>query len=217
NASKKKSGTRAEFQRQVKKLQAAAAVMLARHRAQDKCGTEPDLRAKEIKQIARLANEAQQIQAWLATHPEDRRGAKGSVRKSNRTDNDSAKMATSKGVIQGYAGVAAVDDKHQIIIEAQAHGTGSEQALLMPMVEAIAPYVTQVSLITADAGYHSEANLKALAEKKIHALIADNGMRKRDERFATQGRHQQAPDTLYNKTALTNKPLYRPQDFDYDP
>jgi len=32
-----------------------------------------------------------------------------SVRKSNRTDNESAKMATSKGVIQGYTGVAAVD------------------------------------------------------------------------------------------------------------
>jgi len=31
------------------------------------------------------------------------RGAKGSVRKSNRTDIESAKMATSRGVIQGYA------------------------------------------------------------------------------------------------------------------
>jgi len=35
-------------------------------------------------------------------------------------------MATGKGVIQGYTGVAAVDEKNQIIIEAQAHGTGSE-------------------------------------------------------------------------------------------
>ena len=91
------------------------------------------------------------------------------MRKSNRTDNDSAKMATSKGVIQGYAGVAAVDDKHQIIVEAQAHGTGSEQALLMPVVEAMAPYVTGASLITADAGYHSEANLAALAANQIDA------------------------------------------------
>lgn len=44
----------------------------------------------------------------------------------------SAKMAISKGVIQGYTGVAAVDEKAQIIIEAQAHGTGSEQELLIP-------------------------------------------------------------------------------------
>jgi len=56
---------------------------------------------------------------------------KGNIRKSNRTDNESAKMATSKGVIQGYTGVAAVDAKHQIIVDAQAHGTGSEQELLV--------------------------------------------------------------------------------------
>ena len=29
-----------------------------------------------------------------------------------------------------YTGVAAVDARHQIIVEAQAHGTGSEQELL---------------------------------------------------------------------------------------
>jgi hypothetical protein len=154
----------------------------------------------------------------LIEHPDERRGAKGSIRKSNRTDNDSAKMATSKGVIQGYAGVAAVDDRHQIIVEAQAHGTGSEQALLVPVIEAMEPYLTETSLITADAGYHSESNLEALAQKKIDALIADNGMRKRDERFAKRDRHKQAPDPLYDKSAPPKKEaLYKPEDFHYDP
>ena len=218
NASKAKSGTRADFERQAGKLEAAAAVMLARHRAEDERGMEPDLQAKAAKRIECLAHDAQQIRAWLSAHPDDKRGAKGSIRKSNRTDNDSAKMATGKGVIQGYTGVAAVDDKHQIIVEAQAHGTGSEQALLMPVVEAIAPYVTGASLITADAGYHSEANLQALAAGKIDALIADNGMRKRDERFASRDRHQQAPDPLYDKSDTPKEAaLYRPEDFDYDP
>lgn len=45
----------------------------------------------------------------------------------NRTDNESAKIATSKSVIQGYTGVAAVDAKHQVIVQAQAHGTGSSR------------------------------------------------------------------------------------------
>jgi hypothetical protein len=61
----------------------------------------------------------------------DRRGVKGAVRKSNRTDNESAKMATSKDVILGYTGVATVDAAHPIIIDAQAHGVGAEQALLL--------------------------------------------------------------------------------------
>jgi transposase len=218
NASKAKSGTREDFKRQAAKLEAAAAAMLARHRADDERGVEPDIRAKEIKRIERYQQDAGQIREWLSTNPEDRRGAKGSIRKSNRTDNDSAKMATSKGVIQGYAGVAAVDAKHQIIVEAQAHGTGSEQALLVPVVEAMAPYLVESSLITADAGYHSESNLQALAEKKIDALIADNGMRKRDARFATRDRHKQTPDPLYDKSAPPKKEaLYKPEDFHYDP
>lgn len=137
NASKAKSGTRADFERHAGKLEAAAKIMIERHREEDQHGNEPNLHAKEIQRIARLQNDAAQIREWLIAHPEDRKGSKGTIRKSNRTDNDSAKMATSKGVIQGYTGVAAVDAKHQIIVEAQAHGTGSEQELLVPVVKAI--------------------------------------------------------------------------------
>lgn len=217
NASKSRSGTRADFQRQADKMDAAAKAMLARHRANDTLPVEPDLAAKELRQIDRLERETAQLRQWLSDHPEDRKGAKGKVIKSNRTDNESAKMATSKGVIQGYTGVAAVDDRHQIIVEAQAHGTGSEQALLMPMVEAAAPLCTPDTLITADAGYHSDANLKALAVQDRPALIADNQMRKRDERFKDQAKYKALPDPLYDKAHPTKGARhYRPRDFDYD-
>ncbi len=66
-------------------------------------------------------------------------------------------MATAKGVIQGYSGVAAVDAKHQILVDAQAHGTGSEQELLLPVVEALAALRTSTTVLTADAGYHSDS------------------------------------------------------------
>ena len=218
NASKAKSGTRADFERQAVKLEAAVQGMLARHRAADERGTEADLAAKEKQRIERLRHDARQIREWLCDHPDERLGSKGSIRKSNRTDNDSAKMATSKGVIQGYTGVAAVDGKRQIIVEAQAHGTGSEQALLIPVVEAMQDLLGEDSLITADAGYHSEQNLKQLAERKIDALIADNGMRQRDPRFAEQEKYKHQPDPLYDKSARVDKPkLYSPEDFTYDP
>jgi len=217
NASKAKSGTRADFERQAQKLEAAAKRMLQRHREEDTQAVEPGVAAKEAKRIERLTRDAAQMRSWLTDHPQDRRGSKGSVRKSNRTDNESAKMATDKGVIQGYAGVAAVDAKHQIIVEAQAHGTGSEQALLVPVVAAMKDLLTEGSLITADAGYHSEANLKVLAAMKVTALLADNGMRSRDERFATRERHKGAPDPLYDKSGKTKKAAtYQPEDFTYD-
>jgi hypothetical protein len=165
-----------------------------------------------------LAHDAGELRAWLAAHPEDRRGPTGGLRQSNRTDADSAKMATSKGVIQGYTGVAAVDAAHQIIVEAQAHGTGAEQECLLPVVTTLQPLLTPESLITADAGYHSEANLCELAAFGIDALIADADLRRRDERFATQARHQQAPDPLHDKGDRPTPPAtYPPSAFTYDP
>ena len=217
NASKGKSGTRADFQHQADKMEAAARAMLARHRENDALAVEPALAEKEVRQIERLTKGAAQMRRWLAANPQDRKGAKGKVIKSNRTDNESAKMATSKGVIQGYTGVAAVDDRHQIIVAAQAHGTGSEQALLLPVVEAASPLCTVDTLITADAGYHSEPNLKALAEQERPALIADNLMRKRDERFKDQVKHKIKPDPLYDKAHPKKTARhYRPADFVYD-
>lgn len=217
NASKSKSGTRADFERQAGKLEAAAQTMLARHRENDARPAEPDAATKAADRVARLHADAAEMRRWLKENPDDRRGAKGSIRKSNRTDNESAKMATSKGVIQGYTGVAAVDDRHQIIVEAQAHGTGSEQELLLPVIQATAPLRTADTLITADAGYHSEANLKALAEQDIPALIADNGMRKRDPRFADQGKYKALPDPLYDKAhPKKGARHYLPRDFQYD-
>jgi hypothetical protein len=127
-------------------------------------------------------------------------------------------MATGKGVVQGYTAVAAVDAKAQIIVDAQAHGTGTEQELLLPVVAALAPHATATTLITADTGYHSEANLRALAAEGRPALIADHGRRARDERFATQARHQQWPDSLHDKSRVpTRLPLYPPDDFTHCP
>ena len=224
NASKAKSGSRADFERQAVKLEAAAQQMLARHRENDVCGIEPGLDAKAAERVERLHSDAAKMRHWLKSHPEDRKGVKGKIVKSNRTDNASAKMATDKGVLQGYCGVAAVDAKHQIIIEAQAHGTGSEQALLLPVIEAIGTLRSDQTLITADAGYHSDANVTALAKNNIPALIADNGMRGRDERFKDRGKYKAVPDPLYDKTGMKPKKAgryscperYRPEDFDYD-
>ena len=218
NASKHKSGTRADFERQAARLEATAKALLERHEAADAAGIEPEQRERLTDQCARLQRDANELRDWLATHPDDRRGASGNIVKSNRTDNDSAKMATDKGVIQGYTGVAAVDDKHQIIVAAAAHGTAAEQALLLSIVEATDPYRLTDTLITADAGYYSQDNLVALDDLHIDALLADNQMRQRDERFADQSLHKAKPDPLYDKSGKAKSaPRYTPADFDYDP
>ena len=217
NASKHRSGTRADFARQAEKLEAAATTMLQRHRAADTGPVEPDPDTKATQCIAKLEHDAAQLRTWLARRPDERRGAKGAIRKSNRTDNESAKMATSKGVLQGYTGVAAVDSAHQIIVEAQAHGTGAEQEVLLPIVTAVQPFCTPDTLITADAGYHSEANLAELATRRVPALIADHDMRRRDERFVTQERYRTLPNPLHDQSGRATAPrVFAPSDFVYD-
>jgi len=218
NASKHRSGTRAEFTPRAEKLEAAAKTMLDRHRATDALETEPDVAAKTTARIARLQGDAQQLRDWLATNTTDRHGPTGGLRKRNRTDNESARMATDRGVIQGYTGVAAVDARHQIIVDAQAHGTGSEPELLLPVVEALAALRTPQTVLTADAGSHSEANLVVLAAREISALIADPDMRQREERFADRAHHTTAPDPLHDKarTATTTSSVFPPSDFTYD-
>ena len=96
------------------------------------------------------------------------------MRLSNRTDNESAKMATDKGVIQGHAGVVTADARAQIVLDAQAHGAGSEQQLLLGAVEGAEAYKRDETAICADADHHSEANLMALSERGIDAWICDN-------------------------------------------
>jgi len=199
NASKHRSGTRAEFIERAEKLERAAKQMLDQHRRNDEGGREPS-EDKVTARLARITNEAARIRTWLDANPKDRTGARDGIRKSNLTDNASAKMATDKGVIQGYCGVAVVDAAHQIIVEASAHGTGSEQELLIEVIDACAEQRTPSTVITADAGYHSEANLAELASRDVDALIADGQMRQRDERFAEQGKHTAKPDPLHDKS-----------------
>ena len=112
-----------------------------------------------------------------------------------------------------------MDQAHQIIVVAQAHGTGAEQDLLVPVVRATAVLCTPDTLITPDAGYHSEANLEVLSLADVPALIADNAMRQRDARFATQERYTRFPNPLHDKSRPGKKSVtvFTPEDFRYDP
>jgi hypothetical protein len=215
NASKAKSGKRKDFVRQVEKMEKAIEQIVAKQRAADAGAAEASLEAKTKRRLERLQAEAAKLREWLNEHPHDRKSAKGKPRLSNLTDNESAKMPTDKGVIQGYTGVAAVDEKNQIIVEAQAHGTGSEQELLLPVTEAIQPVVKEGTVLCADSGYHSEENLKELEDKGIEAFIPDNLYRQRDPRYAGQEQHTAKPEALWDKSPKPpNKPkLFQPADF----
>lgn len=198
NASKEWSGTRADFEKKAAKMETAIERIVQRHQNYDSSGQERELQKRDEKYVATLKSQVKKVREWLDDN-DDKPGKTGKPRKSNITDNDSAKMKTSRGVIQGYDGVASVDSKYQIVVHAAAFGEAQEHDLLKPMVEGTEenfqalgkPEVFHDTKLTADSGFHTEENMKMLSKKGIDGYVADNRFRKRDPRFLDAERYKE--------------------------
>ena len=168
--------------------------MIARHKETDGTEQNNDVTKQEEQYVATLKQNVKKIRTWLK-EDNDKPGKTGKPIKSNITDNESATMKTSHGVVQGYDGVAVVDNKHQIIVHAEAFGAPQEHELLQPMVEGtrqnLGTDVFKRTKLTADSGFHSEANMQRLMEQGIDAYVADSQFRKRDPRFLAQDRFKE--------------------------
>jgi transposase len=227
NASKEWNGTHAELTRKQQKINRAVARMLASHRSDDQ-RSEPEIQVRQEAQIKKLQHARDKIQEYLETEPERLgRGKRPRPVKGNITDPESAKMKTSKGTIQGYNGIAAVDSKHQIIVHAQAYGEGPEQHALVPMLLGVKRQLQQVSgkdqrtlqtsRITADSGFHSEGNMKSLFKLGVDGYIADNQFRKRDPRFIDSTTYKEEQAKRQKERGYTSSKRFVLTDFDYDP
>lgn len=224
NASKEWSGKKEELQKKAQKMQRAMEHILSRHRSNDEAREQGSIRAAEEQQLQTMKCAIEKIETFLATHQE-KIGRSGKQIQSNITDNESAKMQTSKGVVQGYTGVAIADAKHQVIVEAQAFGEGQEHGVLIPMLDATRERFNELALssdilkqtkLTADAGYSSEANAKYLLDNGIDAFVADTNFRKRDPRFKDAERHKPTrPDEPFAKPKRDLK--FQPEDFQLAP
>ena len=223
NASKEWSGTKADLEKKAAKMEKAVANILQKHRQEDLSKTETKEKETEEKFIATLNKRATKIREWLKEN-NDKPGKTGKPKKSNITDNESAKMKTHRGVIQGYNGVAATDGKHQVIVKAEAFGEGQEHDLLEPMIEGVRKNFQDIgkeedvfkekeTKLLADSGYHSEKNMAMLAQEEIDAYVADNRFRKRDPRFIDYEKYKDAA----RKDWAKGKPkLFKTDDFTFD-
>lgn len=214
NASKEWSGTKGELKQKQQKMERAVRYLVEKHREMDSNTDADTVVEREHKQINTLRARVKKLRSWLKEN-EEKVGKSGKPRKSNLTDNESAKMKSSHGVIQGYDGVATVDKKYQVIVHAEAFGQPQEHDLLEPMIqgtrenfEAIGAQgdIFEQAKLTADAGFHTEQNMKMLFEEQIDGYVADILFRKRDPRFKTADRHKP-------KKAAEH---FTPKDFIYD-
>jgi transposase len=198
NAAKEHSGTFEEFTRKRDKIRKRIRHCMKEHKQLDK--RKPRERAREERleqQLASLDKHFEKIDQFLKTAtPRMGQGKRPKEVKSNITDNESAKMTTSKGTIQGYNGIATVDKKHQIIVDAHAFGEGQEHHTLKPVLESVKARYQRTGIsedvfadgivVTADTGYSNEDNNAYLKEEGINAYIPDNQFRSRDPKFKDQ-------------------------------
>ena len=222
NASKSWSGTKWELKQKKKKLEQAARALLKRHREED---VHPDSEQAQREEQAALAikEKVKKIRRWLDDN-DDKPGKGGKPRKSNITDNESAKIKTSKGVIQGYDGVACVDARHQVIVHGEAYGEAQEHDLLQPMIEqARANFqsighnnVFKTAKLTADSGFYNTANVTYLFRNGMDGYLPDVGFRKRDPRFAGVDRYRRRDKKDRQAYYRRTRQQYTSKDFQYD-
>lgn len=216
NASKEWSGTRSDFERKRRKIKEAMDWLTKRLQEEGGTGHDPDIHEREVKQLEKLKAVDKKIAVWLAEH-DDKIGKRGTPIKSNITDNESAKMKTSHGVIQGYDGLSMVDQSHQVAVYAEVFGEAQEQHLLETMIEKTKEEFRSIggpdnifekTKLLTDAGFHTEENMEMLSKEGIDAYIADNHFRQRDPRFANAKRHKQVKPRKAKR--------FTPRDFIYD-
>ena len=186
---------RAEVNRWLEAAEAADAQEDKLHGASRRGDEMPGWIADKQKRLAKIRDARQALEAEAAAAAKAERAAeekrKAEKRKRsgpvprppskepdpkaqrNFTDPDSRVLLTKDGFIQGYNAQAAVDRTKQIIV---AHGltqSMSDCPQLVPLVDAVRANLRRKPReISADAGYCSEANLLALATRKIRAYVA---------------------------------------------
>jgi transposase len=202
NASKQWSGTHGELRRKKERMEARVRQLVEEHADQDRrdeegpSGGTPTGGLNREKQIERLRNKAARIEKFLREH-EPKYGPKAKEVTSNVTDNESAKMWSGHGLIQGYNGQALIDRKHQVIIHAEAFGHSQDYAHGPPMLDGAMQNLRGLGheedyfagrILTADTNYHSAINIGKCDEMGLDAYIPDRFFRTRDPRFATRRR-----------------------------
>jgi transposase len=219
DAAKEWSGTIKELSNKRKKIKYQLTQHLKQHAEIDKQeDSEQRSHAKQRTEqaISTLEKAFDKIDHFLSTaEPRQGEGKRKTEVKSNITDNESAKMGTSKGTIQGFNGLGTADKRHQVVIDAQAFGSGPEQHTLRPIIEAIrerfsrlqipADFSCDGTIITADTGFSSEANMEYLHGQQLNAYVPDSEFRSRDDKLKGQKAEHRHPNLNISRTEKQTK------------
>ena len=155
NASKEWSGKISDLKKKKKDLEKLLSRVLQQHKELDK-----NVKAKKIHEpfrktlgedkerrdqhVQRIETKLKKLKKYLSV-AEPKTGPSGQEVQGNITDNESARIKSSHGYIQGYNGVAIADSGNQVIIVAEAVGSDSESGCFPQMLDKLE---TNMQLVT---------------------------------------------------------------------
>jgi transposase len=205
NASKDWSGRFSDLKKKQEKIEKKVSRLLEEQVREDKRGDDDHGEggsssglSNRKKQIAKLEKQADRIKRFLEENG-PKTGKRGREIPSNITDNESCKLITSRGMIQGYNAQALVDDRHQVILHAEAFGESQDHQLIPPMLDGAKGNMDAIGkgndyfegkTLTADSNYHDPINLAKCEEEKLDAYIPDKRFRRRDPSFRNDERRK---------------------------
>lgn len=129
-------------------------------------------RLEKMKEaIAELEKEAREQAEEAGRDPAEAKVPDKAQR--NFTDPDSKILKVNNGFIQGYNAQAAVDVESQVIVACDVFPHGSDQTVLVHMVERIEETAGQLpDQVVADAGYYSEDGVRGVESLGVDAFVA---------------------------------------------
>jgi transposase len=165
NASDAKTYDNKRFEKEIKRLLEQADAV-DQHEDQH-CGV--DQNSDELPASIRNQNERisklKQLQQKLSESEKE---------KINTTDADAVFMKTTNGIKTSYNGQAVVDQEHQVIIAADVTNQPADVEQLIPMIDQGEHNASGgIDVCSADSGYSSGENLKALEDRRVEPYIPD--------------------------------------------
>jgi len=203
NASKEWSGTLADLTKKRDKLEKYIKRLLLKHKDLDKDEnaqkklnkyrkTMGDDAERRRRSVEALEEKLEKLNVFLRT-AKPKTGVSGDEVQSNITDNESAVIKSPHGYIQGYNGITIADSGNQVIMCAEAVGSGAESGAFPKMLDSLEDSMKMITkkekplkkaLLHGDTNYFTEDNLQEAAKRKIDVLIPDPQFRRRDPYFA---------------------------------
>jgi hypothetical protein len=183
----------AEVAAWLRQAEAADRAEDAEHGADRRGDETPDWMADKAQRLARIRAAKAHLEAEAKIDPSDldpdgpgpssgmqergrRKRAKdgGPPDKAQRnfTDPDSRIQPTRDGFIAGYNGQIAVDAAHQVIVAQRLQTNPADYAALIPLVDQARTNLgRKLREVSGDTGFATEANLAAMAERKLRAYL----------------------------------------------